>query len=195
MSVADPGALFADQAGGDQAIEDQWHLQSAAFDLILAVGTLDTVNDLPSALATFRRAMITGGLFIGAFSGGDTLPQLRAAMLASDMDDGGVRPHVHPRIEAAAVAPLLERAGFEKPVIDVERLQVAYPSLVRLVDDLRHMAATNVLTRRSRPLSRAAFNAASATFANAGDGSRTVETIEIIHFAAWTADKRVSKLK
>jgi hypothetical protein len=132
-------------------------------------------------------AMLSDGLFIGAFSGADTLPQLRAAMLAADQIAGGARPHVHPRIEAAAVAPLLEAAGFVKPVVDVERIPVAYPSLFRLVDDLRRMAATNVLVSRPGPLGVRAFEAAGSAFAAAGDGARTVETIEIVHFACWTA--------
>jgi hypothetical protein len=49
------------------------------------------------------------------------------------------------------------------------------------------MAATNILVARSRkPLSRAARVAAAEAFRSGGDGSRTVETFELLHFAAWT---------
>jgi hypothetical protein len=49
------------------------------------------------------------------------------------------------------------------------------------------MGATNVLAARSRtPLSRDALSAASESFAADGDGSRSTETFEILHFAAWT---------
>jgi NADH dehydrogenase [ubiquinone] 1 alpha subcomplex assembly factor 5 len=195
VSVADPGEIFAARAGGQQLIEDRWQPAPTAYDLILTIGTLDTVNELPHVLGSLRRAMLPGGLFIGAFAGADTLPQLRAAMLAADIADGGVRPHVHPRIEASAVAPLLEMAGFTNPVVDVERVPVAYPSLARLVDDLRRMGATNVLTSRSGPLSRSAFKTASAAFAAAGDGSRTTEIIEIVHFAAWCPAAAVASLQ
>jgi hypothetical protein len=64
---------------------------------------------------------------------------------------------------------------------------VTYPSLMRLVSDLRSMAATNLLSARSRtPLTREALGAAQAVFAAAGDGQRTTEQIEILNFAAWT---------
>jgi hypothetical protein len=50
------------------------------------------------------------------------------------------------------------------------------------------MAATNILNARSRkPLSRTERDAAAELFKPAGDGFRTVETFEILHFAAWTA--------
>ena len=49
------------------------------------------------------------------------------------------------------------------------------------------VGATNILTRRSRePLLRPARAAAEASFRASGDGTRTVETFEILHFAAWT---------
>jgi hypothetical protein len=98
---------------------------------------------------------------------------------------GAAAPHVHPRIEAAALAPLLGAAGFVMPVVDVDRVRVAYRDLDRLVRDLRRMGATNILNHRSRrPLSRAALNAARQAFA--GEGEAATELFEILHFAAWT---------
>jgi NADH dehydrogenase [ubiquinone] 1 alpha subcomplex assembly factor 5 len=188
VDVRDPGRLFAGAAGGQQVIEDQWNPSDEAYDLVLAIGTLDTVNDLPHALRSIRSAMLPNGLFIGAISGGDTLPQLRAAMRAADQVTGAASPHAHPRIEASALAPLLSAAGFAEPVVDIDRAPVAYPSFAGLIADLRAMGATNILAARSlRPLSRAAANAAEHAFATAGgNGGRTIETFEILHFAAWT---------
>ena len=187
IDVRDPGPLFARAAGGKVIVEDSWEPPPATYDLVMAIGTLDTVNGLPIALALIRHAMMSGGLFIGAMSGGNTLPQLRAAMRAADALTGAAAPHVHPRIEAAALAPLLTTAGFVNPVVDLDRVQVAYKSFDRLVDDLRAMGATNSLIERGTPLSRAARHAAVRSFSENGDGSQTIETFEILHFAAWTA--------
>lgn len=193
VEVRDPGRLFADAAGGDLVVEDDWQPPSAHYDLVLAIGTLDTVNDFPRALLSIRHSMRPEGLFIGALSGGDTLPRLREAMRAADQATGNASPHVHPRIEASALAPLLSAAGFADPVVDVDRVRVSYASLDRLVRDLRSMGATNVLAARSRaPLTRDALNAAARSFAAAGDGERTVETFEILHFAAWSPAARYS---
>ena len=186
IDICDPGRLFAQSAGGETIVEDAWQPRRGIYDLVLAIGTLDTVNGLPVALALIRHAMTTNGLFLGAMSGGNTLPRLRAAMRTADRLTGAAAPHVHPRIEAAALAPLLSNAGFVDPVVDVDRVQVAYRSLGQLVRDLRAMGAINVLVQRSGPLMRAARSAAAQSFMESGEGSRTMETFEILHFGAWT---------
>ena len=187
VEVRDPGPLFAELVGGEVLVEDAWEPQPATYDLLVAAGTLDTVNELTLALRLIRHSLLPGGLFLGAISGGDTLPQLRSAMRAADAATGAAAPHVHPRIEAAALAPLLQATGFVQPVVDVERVSVSYASFDRLVADLRAMGTTNVLTERPRFVGRTARQAAAGAFAAAGEGSRTVEKFEILHFAAWSA--------
>ena len=187
VEVRDPGPLFARAAGGEAVVEDDWLPGPQSYDLVLAMGTLDTVNGLPLALRLLFESLAPNGLLLGAMSGGDTLPVLRAAMQAADEASGaGAAAHAHPRIEAAAVAPLLEQAGFVRPVIDVDRVPVAYSSFARLVADLRGMAATNLLVRRSaKPVLKTGLAAAKACFGERAQGGRTTETFEILHFAAW----------
>jgi NADH dehydrogenase [ubiquinone] 1 alpha subcomplex assembly factor 5 len=186
VDARDPGLLFAAAAGGAAIIEDAWEPPAQAYDLVLAIGTLDTINDLPLAFRLIRHAMGGDGLFIGAIAGGDTLPRLRSAMRAADALSGGAAAHVHPRIEPSALSPLLGDSGFVRPVVDVDRVQTNYRSLNRLVADLRGMGATNVLRSRPPALSREQYGAALRAFAEAGDGHRTTETFEILHFAGWT---------
>ena len=186
VDVADPGALFARAAGGQQIVEDDWDPPVTDYDLAVALGTLDTVNDLPAALRSIRRSMQPDAFLIGAMSGGDTLPQLRAAMRVADQVRGEASAHVHPRIEASALTALLSAAGFAEPVVDIDRVQVSYASLNRLIDDLRAMGATNVLAARSRQsLTASAYRAAAESFAAGQNGDRTTEIFEILHFAAW----------
>lgn len=190
LGVRDPSALLAQAAGGAQLTEEDWQLEPASYDLIVTLGTLDTVNALPLVLRSLCLALKTDSLLLGVMSGGETLPRLRAALRAADAVEGLSQPHVHPRIAAAALAPLLSEAGFVRPVVDIDRVQVGYPALGRLIGDLRAMGATNVLTERPRRgLTRKALAAASADFAKAGNGQRTAEMFELLHFAAWTPEK------
>ena len=195
VTVIDPGAAFARASDGIQAIEDQLELEPGSFGLCIAIGTLDTVNDLPQALLRIRFLLKPDSLLIGAMSGGNTLPRLRQAIRAADAVTGAASPHVHPRVEPSALAQLLSDAGFAMPVVDVERVTAAYRSFGRLVEDLRGMGATNILTARPRrPLTRAALAAAELEFESGAVDGRTVETFELLHFAAWTPaeDRQVS---
>lgn len=187
VAARDPGPLFASSGDCEAIVEDEWQPPESGYDLVVAIGTLDTVNNLPLALRLIRFALARDGLLIGAISGGETLPQLRSAMRAADVVAGAAAPHVHPRIEAAALAPLLAEAGFVRPVVDIDRAEVTYRSLSRLVGDLRAMGVTNVLRARAAPLSRQSREAAIHAFAAAGEGRRTRESFELLHFAGWTA--------
>jgi NADH dehydrogenase [ubiquinone] 1 alpha subcomplex assembly factor 5 len=179
VAVADPGPLFAARAGGQCAAEEQLDVEPGSFDLILAIGTLDTAAALPDALLRLALALRPGALLLGALSGGDTLPRLRAAMRAADELATGHAAHVHPRIEASALAGLLGQCGLQHAVVDVDRVPVRYASFHRLVADLRAMSATNILAERAPPLNRAGRAAAAAAFE-----CNPVETFELLHFAA-----------
>lgn len=185
VTSCDPGADFAKAAGGVQADEDRAPFRDGAFDLVVSVGALDGVNDLPGALILIRRALKPDGLFLGAFAGAGSLNRLRRAMLAADSVEGGASPRVHPQIDVRAAGDLLTRAGFALPVVDSEPVDVRFGSLMDLVRDLRAMGATNILASRSRrPLGRHALAAAIADFDSAGD--KTVERFEILHLLGWS---------
>ena len=186
VAVADPGPAFAEAAGGTLVFEESWNVPEPCFDLVLAIGTLDTVDDLPGVLRALAQAVRPGGLLIGAMSGGETLPLLRSSMAAADRATGLAAAHIHPRVEASALAPLLDQAGLSRPVVDVDRVAVSYTSFQALVQDLRAMAATNVLVQRPRHyLRKSGLAFAADEFASHGRDGRSTETFELLHFAAW----------
>ena len=157
-------------------------LEPASFELAISVGLLDTVNDLPGALALLRRALKPDGLFLAAFAGAGSLKRLRQAMRAGELAEGrDPSPHIHPQIDVRAAGDLLTRAGFALPVADREVVEVRYASLPKLVADLRLTGATNILAQRSRmPFTRLGLAAAKADF-----GAGTVERFETIFLSGW----------
>jgi NADH dehydrogenase [ubiquinone] 1 alpha subcomplex assembly factor 5 len=184
VAVIDPGPMFAERARGKCADLEALPFAPDRFDLCLCIGLLDTANHLELAAAALHLILKPGGLLLGAIAGGHSLPRLRAAMLAADAVSAQASPHIHPRIEAPSLARLLSGAGFAMPVVDVDRVDIAYGSLEAMVSDLRRMGATNILTARSpRPFPRAAMRVAQLRFME--DGDCAVEQIEILHFAAW----------
>lgn len=167
--------------------------QPGAYDLIASVGRLDTINDLPGALALTRRALRANGLFLAAFLGAGSLPALRQAMRAGEeAERRGGAARIHPQIDVRAAGDLLLRAGFALPVVDRDVVEVRYTSFHRLVADLRGMGATNQLAGQSAPpFGRVGLAAATAEFAaRAGPDGRTAERFEIIHVSGWASPPR-----
>ena len=183
---ADAGGLFA--AGGIQCDEDRLPFADGSFDLVISVGVLDSVNDLPGALTLIRRALKPDGLFLAAFAGAGSLPRLRSAMLAADAVTGAAAPRIHPQIDVRAAGDLLTRTGFALPVADSADVTVRFPNLSKLVRDLRAMGATNMLRSRSRlPLGRYALAAAMADFESRADpDGKTGERFDIVYLTGWS---------
>jgi SAM-dependent methyltransferase len=153
------------------------------FDFIASLGTLDTVNDLPGALIHLRNALAPGGLMIASLMGADSLPTLRAVMLAADAERPA--PRLHPQVDVRAGGQLLQRTGFADPVIDSRGLDASFRSLGGLATDLRAMGLSNVLARHGPALGKAARARAEEAFAGAGNDGRTIEHFEILTLSGW----------
>ena len=65
-----------------QADEERLPFADASLDLVVSSLALHWVNDLPGALIQIRRALKPDGLFLGAVLGGETLTELREALVA-----------------------------------------------------------------------------------------------------------------
>lgn len=154
-------------------------LAGGPYDFIGVIGQLDAVNDLPGALIHLRNALTPGGLVIASFVGGQSLPALRAAMMAAEPDRPAAR--LHPLVDARAAPALLQRAGWKDPVVDTHTLTVRYSSLGTLVSDLRDQGLGNALARPAAPLGKSALARARSAFAERADaGGKTPETFEIV---------------
>ena len=187
--AADSGTRLARAASGVRCDEDRLPFRDGAFDLVISVGVLDSVNDLPGALVLVRRILRPDGLFLAAFAGAGSLPRLRSAMQAAEEAEGvPASPRIHPQIDLRAAGDLLARAGFALPVVDSETITVRFDSLQRLVADLRAMGATNLLSSRStRPIGRLGRAAAFADFARHADADgKTAERFEIVSMIGWS---------
>lgn len=187
VACADPGFLAAKSLGGVQADEDALPFADDSFDLVIACGTLDSVNDLPGALILMRRVLRPDGLMLAAFAGAGSLSRLKAALLAAEGDRPG--QHVHPQVDVRSAGDLLSRAGFAMPVADGDVLTIRYGDVVRLMHDLRGMGAGNALETRAPALTRDVLMRAAGHFAGAADpDGRTAEQMAIVYLSGWKPD-------
>lgn len=173
VTVADSDSLNLEQP-----------LPMGGFGLIVSLGALDTVNDLPGALIHQRLALAEGGVMIASMVGTGSLPRLRAALLAADGDRPAAR--LHPAVDPRAGAGLLQRAGFARQVADGWTLRLRYGDLDTLIADLRAQGLTSALADGAPPVTRFGLAKARDVFlADADRHGRVVETLEMLTLTGW----------
>jgi len=182
MAAAVPGpAIVADA--------EYLPLAEGRFDLVYSNLDLHWANDLPGALVQIRRALKPDGLFLGAMLGGETLTELRDALMMAEAEiTGGASPRISPFADLRDVGGLMQRAGFALPVIDGDRITVTYENIFSLMADLRGMGETNVaIERLKQPTRRGIFIRAGEIYQDrhGGEDGRIFTTFQVIYLHGW----------
>ena len=189
LLAGDPLAVVAD--------EEFLPLGPESIDLVVSALSMQFVNDVPGLLAQIRRALRPDGLLLAAFLGGETLHELRAALLLAESEiAGGVSPRVLPFIAIREAGGLLQRAGFALPVTDFDRLTVRYDNLFALARDIRAMGAANILRERSRrPATRRLFLRAAEIYAEryADPDGRIRASFDVVYLSGWAPHESQQK--
>ena len=161
-------------------------LAGASVDLVFSNLMLQWCEEPDAVFAEVRRVLKPGGFFAFTTFGPDTLRELRAAWAAADGFS-----HVNRFIDMHDVGDALVRAGFDEPVMDVERLRVTYPDPVALMRDLKAIGAHNVTSGRARGLTgRERFERMTQAYEALREDGRLPATYEVIYGAAWGASER-----
>lgn len=173
--------------GGPSVCADEEWLPFApgAFDLVVASLSLHWVNDLPGALIQLRRALRPGGLLLASLPALGTLTELRMALTAAEAElTGGAAPRISPFPDLRDLAALLQRAGFDLPVADVDDISLRYADPLDLLRDLRAAGEANAVALRDRRPPPAALFAAALAALPQQDG-RTVATLRLASITGW----------
>ncbi len=164
-------------------------LAPEAHDLVIHMLALHWASDPVGQLVQCRQALRPDGLMIAVLFGGRTLHELRAVLAEAESRlTGGLSPRVLPMAEIRDLGAALQRAGFALPVADAVTKTITYRSAFHLFADLRAMAETNAMARRSRkPVPRALFPEAARLYAEyfAASGDRIAATFEILFLTGW----------
>jgi SAM-dependent methyltransferase len=189
LGLCDGPAVLAD--------EETLPFAPASLDLVVSGLALQLVNDLPGTLAQIRHALKPDGLLLASLFGGATLRELREAwILAEDEIAGGASPRVAPFADVRDLGALLQRAGFALPVVDADVVTVTYSSPLALMQDIKGMGASNMLTDRSRkPVTRDLLSRAAEIYVErfARADGRVPATFEILTLTAWVPHESQQK--
>ncbi len=185
-TFADAGEAFARMASGVVCDEDRLPFAEGSFDLIVSAGSLHGVNDLPGALVQIRRALAPGGLFLAAFVAGESLHEVRRALLESESElRGGASPRILPMVDVVEAPALLQRAGFAMPVADVDTVCVRYADLFAVTAELRRAGEANMLTSRRAMRRDVLMDAAGRFQAMADADGRVPVRVQILYMSGW----------
>ncbi len=190
--------MVAHAAGLRVAADEEWlPFAEESFHLAVSALSLHWVNDLPGALVQINRSLKPDGLLLAAMLGGDTLAELRHAMMQAELaTEPGVAPRVSPFADIRDAGGLLQRAGFALPVADVERITVDYADAFSLMRDLQGMAETNaVIERHKAPLKRRTLIATMEAYHDLygrPDG-RIPATFDIVYLTGWAPHESQQK--
>ena len=164
--------------------------KGTCYDLIISNLQLHRINDVPGYLVQIRHLLQPNGLFIGSFLGGKTLQELRQSFIeAESAYNGKVHPRVFPFIDLTTASSLLTKSGFTQPIADREQLNVSYQTPSHLMQELRAMNETNILSTRTKTFTpRGIFNGMSKVYQQkfATENQRIKATFEVMYLTGWT---------
>jgi malonyl-CoA O-methyltransferase len=156
-------------------------LADGSVDLLFSSLMLQWCPELDEVFAEFRRVLAPRGLLNFTTFGPDTLAELREAWAAAD---GGV--HVNAFTDMHDLGEGLVRAGLAEPVLDVERMTLAYPDALALMRDLKAIGAHNVNAARARGLTgRRKLAAVQAAYERRRRDGALPATWEVVFGQAW----------
>ncbi len=145
-------------------------------------------NELDQVFEHFYRVLQPEGLLMFSTFGPDTLKELRAAM-----------PHqntsVSRFIDMHDIGDALVRAGFQAPVLDVERYTLTYDTVHDVMKDLKNIGANNATAGRAKGLKGRGFMRTLAeNYAQfqLADG-KFPATFEVVYGHAWRGETQPAK--
>ena len=179
-----------------QANEELLPFRDNSFDLVTSPLNLHSTNDLPGTLLQINRILKPDGLFIAAMLGGETLYEARDIMQNAEMVlSGGTSPRIAPFADMQQMGALMQRAGFNLPVVDSEKVTVTYDHPFKLFNDLRFMGETNtLLMRRKNFSSRKYFQEVAKEYQKKySDGDKIKATFDVIFLIGWAPHESQQK--
>ncbi len=161
-------------------------LHSGCIDLVWSNLAIQWLNTPDTAFNEVQRVLRTGGLFMFATLGPDTLMELRQAFAGVDG-----HTHVNRFIDMHDIGDALVRTGFAEPVMDMEKIVLTYEDVKSVMRDLKAIGAHNAMAGRGRGLmGKRAWQQIEQRYETLRREGRLPATYEVIYGHAWKAEPK-----
>lgn len=163
----------------------QLPFQNDSVDFIFMSLSLLWVEDAPQLLRECYRVLQTGGMLLFTSLGPDTLKELRVAAQAI-----GAASCVHEFIDMHNIGDALVELGFDNPVMDLEYLEMQYPSFSALVTDLKQSGVSSLVSQRRQGLMTSRYIEALKNHYPCFADQRVAATFEFVYGHAWVGQHK-----
>lgn len=185
LSVFDSNKPFAICADIEQI-----PLADESVDIIWSSLTIQWCNTPDAVFKEFFRVLKPGGLVLFSTLGPDTLKELRAAFTGIDGNE-----HVNQFIDMHDLGDALVKHGLTTPVMDMEYLTMTYPNVKAVMNDLKHIGASNKMNgRRNGLLGKAAWRQIQTQYEAFRRNDVLPCTYEVVYGHAWKPVAKNNKL-
>jgi malonyl-CoA O-methyltransferase len=158
-------------------------LADASIGLVWSNLAIQWCNNLDLAFQEFHRVLQPEGLLMFSTFGPDTLRELRTA---TDSATQNANTSVNRFIDMHDIGDALVRAGFNAPVLDVERYTLTYDDVKSVMRDLKSIGAHNATDGRARGLlGRGFLQKLEAAYEQFRTNDKLPATFEVVYGHAW----------
>ena len=155
--------------------------RDASFGMLWSNLALAWSSEPAATVAEFHRVLVPGGALMFSTYGPDTLKELRDAFAVVDS-----AAHVHAFPDMHDLGDLLVAAGFDAPVMEMERLAVSYRDVDALARDLKGSGQTSASDARRRGLTTPReWRRMCERYESSRVAGRLPATVEIVYGHAW----------
>ncbi|KYQ89852.1 hypothetical protein DLAC_09827 [Tieghemostelium lacteum] len=170
-----------------ESLETPLPFEKESFDLVISNLSLHWINDLPGVFSGLKQLLKPNGVFLASLFGEETLSELKDSLYLAEIErEGGFSPHISPFTKISDIGNLLQRARFNLPTIDTEKIQIQYKNAFTLMRDLQNMGENNAILKRRNYTSRDTFMAAASIYENLyGSAEKVPATFQIIYLIGW----------
>ena len=169
--------------------EEKIPIDKEKLNLVISNLYLHWSNDIVSTFSEIYRILKADGLFLGSIFGNDTLKELKYSVYTAENKIlKKVTPRVSPFIKMQDAGSLLQKSGFQLPVIDRDVIKIFFKDIYSLMKSIRGMGESNSLIERKKNFTqKKILDLANEIYLkNFSENNKIYATFEILYLTGWT---------
>ena len=159
------------------------------YDLIICDHYLHALNQVPEFLMAAHAALKPDGLFLASSYGAMSFSELKQSFLQAEMQANlPIKSHISPFLDLETAGALMQKIGFQLPVVDTELQELHYAKVEDLFEELKTLGETNYLTiRHPGMMGKNLYKTMKEHYQNhyKTEKGKIYATIEVLNICGW----------